>query len=201
EGGPADQTPKDSGTVSLWEPKDWRLVRLTKTGGLLDYEQILLDGLFQDAATGPGGPSTRLSELGHGFAGRLRQAQDALYTDVARRGWFTARPDRVRRRWLLTGCALFATGTAAVAVAAAFRAPPRGPGPGGRGRDWGGAPGPAGGRAARRGDPPGPAGCSGSAAPSPPRRPGRPGPPAKLISSTTICRMRSCSGAPSSGLS
>jgi len=120
EDAPADQTPQDTATVSLWEPKDWRLVRLTKTGGLLDYEQILLDGLFQDAATGPGGPSTRLSELGHGFAGRLRQAQDALYTDVARRGWFTARPDRVRRRWLLTGCALFATGTAAVAVAAAF---------------------------------------------------------------------------------
>src|SRR5262249_49788331 len=91
-----------------------------KTGGLLDYEQILLDGLFQDAATGPGGPSTRLSELGHGFAGRLRQAQDALYTDVARRGWFTARPDRVRRRWLLTGSALFATGRAAGAGAAVF---------------------------------------------------------------------------------
>ena len=30
--------------------RDWRLVRLDKTGGLLDYEQILLDGLFKDAS-------------------------------------------------------------------------------------------------------------------------------------------------------
>jgi uncharacterized membrane protein YgcG len=120
ENAPLGQTPQDAATVSLWEPKDWRLVRLNKTGGLLDYEQILLDGLFQDATTGSGGPSTRLSELGPGFAGRLRRAQDALYTDVAGRGWFTVRPDRVRRRWLLIGGALFATGTAAVAAAAAF---------------------------------------------------------------------------------
>jgi len=103
-----------------WEDNtDWRLTRLDKTGGLLDYEQILLDGLFQDAATGSDRPSTRLSELGPGFAGRLKQAQDALYADVARRGWFTARPDRVRRRWLIIGGVIFTAGTAAVAVAAA----------------------------------------------------------------------------------
>jgi uncharacterized membrane protein YgcG len=120
EDAPPDQTPQDDEPVGLWEPKDWRLVRLSKTGGLLDYEQILLDGLFQDAATGSGGPATRLSELGPAFAGRLRLAQDALYADVAGRGWFTARPDRVRRRWLLIGSALFVTGTAAVVVAAAF---------------------------------------------------------------------------------
>jgi uncharacterized membrane protein YgcG len=99
---------------------DWRLTRLDKSGGLLDYEQILLDGLFQDASTGSDRPSMRLSELGPGFAGRLRQAQDALYRDVAARGWFTARPDRVRRRWLIIGGALFAAGMAAVAVAAAY---------------------------------------------------------------------------------
>jgi uncharacterized membrane protein YgcG len=98
---------------------DWQLTRLDKTGGLLDYEQILLDGLFQDAATGSDRPSTRLSELGPGFAGRLRHAQDALYADVARRGWFTARPDWVRRRSLIIGGVIFAAGTAAVAVAAA----------------------------------------------------------------------------------
>jgi uncharacterized membrane protein YgcG len=100
--------------------RDWRLVRFDKSGGLLDYEQILLDGLFQDASTGSDRPSMRLSELGPGFAGQLRQAQDALYRDVAGRGWFTARPDRVRRRWLIIGGALFAAGTAAVAVAAAY---------------------------------------------------------------------------------
>ena len=99
--------------------RDWRLVRLDKAGGLLDYEQILLDGLFAEARTRHGARSTRLSALGPAFTGSLKQAQDALYTDVAKRGWFTARPDRVRRRWLITGVLLFVTGTAATIAAAA----------------------------------------------------------------------------------
>ena len=99
--------------------RDWRLVRLTKTDGLMDYEQLLLDGLFQDVGIDQGEPSTLLSELGPAFAGSLKQAQDALYTDVAKRGWFTGRPDRVRRRWFIIGCALFVTGAAAMVAAAA----------------------------------------------------------------------------------
>ncbi len=99
--------------------QDWRLVRLSKTGGLLDYEQILLDGLFKDASWDSGAASTLLSELGPGFTGQLRQAQDALYTDAANRGWFTGRPDRARRRWLLIGSVLFAAGAVAIVVAAA----------------------------------------------------------------------------------
>ncbi len=99
--------------LSVQALQDWRLVRLDKAGGLLDYEQVLMDGLFAGAA------ATQLSELGDGFAGSLKQAQDALYTDAARRGWFAARPDRVRRRWIIIGGALFATGAVAtVAVAA-----------------------------------------------------------------------------------
>src|SRR5262249_22992022 len=98
---------------------DWRLVRLTKTGGLMDYEQMLIDGLFEDAGIHHGAPSTLLSELGPAFAGSLKQAQDALYADVAKRGWFTGRPDRVRRRWFIIGWALFAIGAVAIVVAAA----------------------------------------------------------------------------------
>ncbi len=99
--------------------RDWRVVRLDKTGGLLDYEQILLDGLFEGAPKVSGAPSTLLSGLSPAFAGTLMRAQNALYTDVAKRGWFTARPDRVRRLWLVTGGALFITGTVATVVAAA----------------------------------------------------------------------------------
>jgi uncharacterized membrane protein YgcG len=115
-----DQTARRAEPDAPGDSTDWRLTRLDKTGGLLDYEQILLDGLFHDATTSSDRPSTRLSELGPGFAGRLKQAQDALYADVARRGWFTARPDRVRRRWRSIGGALFAGGTAAVVAAAAY---------------------------------------------------------------------------------
>lgn len=98
----------------------WRLVRLTKTGGLLDYEQILLDGLFKDASTASGAASTLLSELGPAFTGSLKQAQDALYTDVFKRGWFTARPDLVRLVWRIIGGVLLVAGVAATVAAAAF---------------------------------------------------------------------------------
>jgi uncharacterized membrane protein YgcG len=98
--------------------RDWSLVRLDKTGGgLLDYEQILLDGLFKGPTTVK--TSTLLSELGPEFTDYLKQAQDALYADVAKRGWFTARPDKIRRRWVVIGCVLFITGVAGVIAAAA----------------------------------------------------------------------------------
>ena len=96
---------------------DWSLVRLDKAGGLLDYEQILLDGLFKGPTTVK--TSTLLSELGPEFTDYLKQAQDALYADVAGRGWFTARPDKVRRRWVVIGCVLFVIGVAGVIAVAA----------------------------------------------------------------------------------
>ncbi|HEX2320113.1 MAG TPA: DUF2207 domain-containing protein [Streptosporangiaceae bacterium] len=99
--------------------QDWRLVRLGKTGGLAKYERILLHGLFESAVTRSGKPTALLSELGPSFAGQLKEAQDALYEDVAARGWFTARPDRVRRTWLAIGSVIFVAGVAAVIVAAA----------------------------------------------------------------------------------
>ncbi len=104
-----------------WEAasRDWRLARLDKNGGLLDYEQILLDGLFMNAATDCDVPSVRLSELGGEFAAQLKRAQGALYTDVTKRGWFITRPDQARRKWLALGLAMFGAGVIAVIVAAA----------------------------------------------------------------------------------
>src|SRR5712691_12355897 len=72
-----------------------------------------------NATTGSGTRSVRLSELGSEFALQLKRAQDALYTDVTTRGWFTTRPDRTRRKWRAIGSAMFAVGVAAVIVAAA----------------------------------------------------------------------------------
>ena len=98
---------------------DWRLVRLRKAGGLLDYEQILLKGVFADTENG-GEASIQLSKLGPDFSRALKWAQDALYADVARRGWFTTRPDKVRRRWLAVRVVLFVIGAAALVTAAAY---------------------------------------------------------------------------------
>jgi uncharacterized membrane protein YgcG len=99
--------------------RDWRLVRLSKTDSLLDYERILLDGLFKHAGTHGGARSCLLSKLGDPFAESLKLAQAALYADVAERGWFTDRPDWIRRRWLIAGAALFAVGAVATIAAAA----------------------------------------------------------------------------------
>ena len=98
--------------------QDWRLVRLGQTDGLLDYERLLLDGLFLTAEKDTDVQSVRLYELGTEFASQLERAQDALYADVTDRGWFTTRPDQARRRWRTIGGYLFVGGVLAVIVAA-----------------------------------------------------------------------------------
>ena len=65
---------------------DWRLVRLDKASGLLDYEQILLDGIFVKAATDSSVRSVQLSELGSQSALPLKRARQALYADMATAG-------------------------------------------------------------------------------------------------------------------
>ena len=83
---------------------DWRLKRQTANTSerrdkrtLLDYEQLLLDGLFED------GDEVLLSDLKTKFATRLKQVQDALYADTIARGWFVGSPSAVRARWVGTG--------------------------------------------------------------------------------------------------
>jgi uncharacterized membrane protein YgcG len=101
---------------------DWLLVRLGKTGGLLDYEQILLDGLFAaPTTTASGEQATSLSELDSHFTEQLKQCKKALYQDVTARGWFTTRPDRARRKWITIGIALLAAGAVGAAALAGAR--------------------------------------------------------------------------------
>jgi hypothetical protein len=94
---------------------DWALHRLRDAEGLLPFERLLFDGLFD--STHP--HTVRISELKERFAPRLALVQDALYDDVATRGWFHTRPDHERRRWLAIGLGVAAVGAVAtVAVAA-----------------------------------------------------------------------------------
>ena len=85
--------------------RDWQLVwppeANNQFGYLLDYEQTLLDGLLKNAVQEDGKPHVWLSLVA--TAVPLRQVRDALYTQAVDLGWFTARPDRVRRRWRVTG--------------------------------------------------------------------------------------------------
>jgi hypothetical protein len=57
--------------------------------------------------------TVRLSKLKKHFAPELKAVEDALYADVAKRKWFSGRPDKVRelwkgRGWLLFGVAIVA---------------------------------------------------------------------------------------------
>jgi uncharacterized membrane protein YgcG len=71
--------------------KDWRLTRLkAPDANLLDYERIVLDGLF---ATGT---ETALSELKNKFYKDLEEAKRALYKDAVARKWFPRNPNSVR---------------------------------------------------------------------------------------------------------
>ncbi len=76
---------------------DWSLTKLKDGEGLLRYEQLLFDGLFED------GDEVKLSSLRTKFVSRLKRVQDALYDDVVAAGWFAARPDKVRLRSYVIG--------------------------------------------------------------------------------------------------
>ena len=86
-------------------PRDWKLAWPPDTnrqfGDLLDYERTLLGGLSENAVQEEDG--TRSVWLSLVAAAPLRRVRDALYTQAVDLGWFTARPDRVRRRWRITG--------------------------------------------------------------------------------------------------
>lgn len=77
---------------------DWQLTQLKPADAqLLDYEQIVLNGLFEK------GSPRLLSELKNKFYKDLASAQTALYADAVERGWFPRNPNSVRGGFLALG--------------------------------------------------------------------------------------------------
>ncbi|MGH2651473.1 MAG: DUF2207 domain-containing protein, partial [Actinomycetota bacterium] len=84
---------------------DWKLTKLKDPDrDLLEYERELLDGLFE------GGDEVELSSLRRRFVSRLHDVQAALYRDAVAKGWFSARPDQLRQRWVAIGVGVLAAG-------------------------------------------------------------------------------------------
>jgi uncharacterized membrane protein YgcG len=87
-----------------WEKPDWRLVKLKAADkDLLDYERLLLDGLFVAHGRAEDAEAVWLSELGQDFYHRSKLLRSRLYQDAVARGWFTDYPDEVQRRWVKRG--------------------------------------------------------------------------------------------------
>ncbi len=93
---------------------DWSLTELKEGDDLRRYERSLLDGLFED------GSEVRLSSLRNTFVTRLKRVQDALYDDAVEQGWFVARPDKVRTRWLVIGVVALVLTLGLLVLLAAF---------------------------------------------------------------------------------
>jgi uncharacterized membrane protein YgcG len=114
---------------------DWRVVKLKEPDrDLAGYERELIADLFRlrrgtpstqhggDWAAGDadGLASVRLSSLRQRFHQDFAELQRALYDDGMQRGWFAARPDRVRAGWLWIGVVLAVVGAAAAVALAAW---------------------------------------------------------------------------------
>ncbi len=92
---------------------DWTLTKKKDGEGLLRYEELLLNGLFE------GGEEVTLSSLKRHFAPRLKKVENALYDDVVKSGWFKTRPDRVRAKWGVVGVLAIVVALAVTIVLAA----------------------------------------------------------------------------------
>ncbi len=84
---------------------DWELdQKKTADASLLDYERIVLTGLFSTGST------RRLSSLKNKFYKDLEQAKKALYADAVERQWFPRNPSNVRAGFLVLGIFLMIAG-------------------------------------------------------------------------------------------
>jgi len=108
-----EEIPEPDGIRGWFTKPDWRLVRLKEADDeLRTYERILQNGLFES------GVEVELSDLKNTFAKRLEKVQRALYDDAIAQGWFTARPDRTRAKWMGIGIAVVVAGIGLTGLAA-----------------------------------------------------------------------------------
>jgi uncharacterized membrane protein YgcG len=93
---------------------DWRLVkRKPADNDLLDYERVLLEGLFASP-----GRIVQLSDLDKQFYDRFKLVRSRLCREAVQRGWFTERPDKVKQRWVVRGRVVTVVGAVLTALAA-----------------------------------------------------------------------------------
>jgi len=95
--------------AGLFATKDWTLARTDKPVGdeLQPYELTILDGLFASDQ------SVDLSALRDKFHATLAKAEDEIYGDSVKRGWFASSPDATRIIYRVLGFAAIAAAAGA----------------------------------------------------------------------------------------
>ncbi|HSP54450.1 MAG TPA: DUF2207 domain-containing protein, partial [Dehalococcoidia bacterium] len=90
---------EEGGVFGLFKKKDYLLEKLDAAGdGLIDYEQKLLDSLFD------GGPAVKLSDLKDKFYKDLAEVKEKLYSEVtAELKFFPRSPDTTRTIYQVAG--------------------------------------------------------------------------------------------------
>jgi uncharacterized membrane protein YgcG len=95
--------------AGAWQdvPPDWELVSTSRDpAGLTAFEGRLLADLFATRDT------VLMSQVKTSFASSMAAVQQLLYEHVTDKGWFTANPRTVRRRWIGAGVVLVVLGIA-----------------------------------------------------------------------------------------
>ena len=92
---------------------EWKLVRRRDETGMNRYETLLSAWVFRHGVT-----EVLVSDLKDRDS--RPDVKGAIYDDAVRRGWFPARPDRVRILWAAVGIGTVVVGAGLVTVTAAF---------------------------------------------------------------------------------
>ncbi len=103
-------------TESKWLKNDWKLTKLKDADDKLkDYEQTLLNGLFQGRED-----TVELSDLKYKFANRMGKVQKALDDDAKAQGWFVRDPSKACVSVGCLGMVIELVGIAVTVLLAAF---------------------------------------------------------------------------------
>jgi len=96
----------------VFSSTDWKLTKVDRgQGSLLNYEQMLMNGLFSD------GDEVSVGDLKGSFAEDYQKVQRGIYEQGRKRGWFNRRPDKERTIWLgIGGAATFVSTGLALAA-------------------------------------------------------------------------------------